>query len=190
VKQYALVLALIGAGRLIELRISRSHQAAMAARGVGVARERGFHWMVLLHAGVLIGSLLEVRHARRPWIPLLGVPMALTLVATSLLRWWVIRTMGGQWTVRVMDAVQLGVVSGGPFRWIRHPNYVAVFVELEAIPLLHGAWMTALVGSLVHLWVLRRRLAVEEEVLLASPAYRAVMASKPRFVPLPSRLRG
>jgi methyltransferase len=82
-----------------------------------------------------------------------------------------------------MDSSALGVVAGGPYRWVRHPNYLAVFAELLALPLIHSAWLTALLGGLAHIWVLRRRIAVEEAVLLANPAYRAAMSHKPRFIP-------
>src|SRR5204863_108279 len=83
-----------------------------------------------------------------------------------------------------------GVVTGGPYRWIRHPNYVAVFVELLALPLVHGAWLTALAGAALHVPVLRRRLALEESVLAADPVYRDLMGRKPRFVPRLGRARG
>jgi methyltransferase len=185
VKIYALLLAAVGIGRLIELRLSRSHQRALATRGIATAAEPHFRWMVLLHAGMLASSGIEVGLAKRPWVPALAIPMALILVGANLLRWWVIRTMGEHWNVRVMDSVHLGVVCEGPFRWIRHPNYVAVFLELEAIPLLHSAWVTALVGGFLHSWVLARRLALEEPILLADLDYRTKMAWKPRFVPSP-----
>ena len=78
-------------------------------------------------------------------------------------------------------------MSDGPFRFVRHPNYVAVFVELAALPLVHGAWLTALAGSALHVLILRRRIALEEKVLLADAGYRAAMGPKPRFIPLPWR---
>jgi methyltransferase len=109
--------------------------------------------------------------------------MGILWLLANTLRWWVIRTMGTHWNVRVMDSTPLGVVTSGPFRWIRHPNYLAVFVELLALPLLHTAWLTALVGGLAHVWVLRQRIAIEERMLLAEATYRALMGSKPRFVP-------
>jgi methyltransferase len=82
-----------------------------------------------------------------------------------------------------MDSLALGVVTGGPYRFVRHPNYVAVFVELAALPLVHGAYLTAILGATVHVWVLRQRIGAEEAVLHADPAYRTAMAAKPRFVP-------
>jgi methyltransferase len=99
------------------------------------------------------------------------------------MRWWVIHTLAGRWSVRVLTPSRIGIVTGGPFRFVRHPNYTAVFVEMLAIPLLHTAWLTALVGAAVHIVVLRFRIQLEESVLMASADYRAAMGEKPRFVP-------
>jgi Uncharacterized protein conserved in bacteria len=98
-------------------------------------------------------------------------------------RWWVIRTLGEHWNVQVVDSTRLGVIVSGPFRFVRHPNYAAVFAEMLALPLIHTAWITALVGSAAHIAVLAQRLATEERVLFADPSYRSAMASKPRFLP-------
>jgi methyltransferase len=187
---YTLLLAAVGLGRLVEMGISRRRQRAMAARGAAKVAEPGFGWMVLLHGGVLVGAALEVWLLERPFIPALGIPMIALFTLANLLRWWVIRTMAEHWNVQVMDSLALGVVASGPFRWIRHPNYLAVFVELLALPLIHTAWLTALLGGLAHVWVLRQRIALEEVVLLANPAYRAAMGHKPRFVPFLDRDNG
>jgi methyltransferase len=95
----------------------------------------------------------------------------------------VIRTLGDHWNVQVMDSTRLGVVTSGPFRFVRHPNYAAVFAEMLSLPLIHMAWITALAGSLAHIGVLSQRLSTEERVLFANPDYRAAMAGKPRFLP-------
>ena len=126
---------------------------------------------------------MEVIVLNRPLIPTLAIAMFVGWLLANGLRWWVIHTLGQHWNVRVMDSVSLGVVTGGPFRVVRHPNYAAVFVELLALPLVHTAWLTALLGSLAHIWVLFQRLAIEEAVLLRNPVYRAAMGDKPRFVP-------
>src|SRR3954451_19984364 len=127
---YTLFLAAVGLGRLIELRISRRHQRALAIRGMVKIAEPHFHHMVLLHAGVLLASALEVWLLRRPFRRALALPAGVMVVLANALRWWVIRTMAGHWNVQVMNSVELGVVTDGPFRWIRHPNYAAVFLEL------------------------------------------------------------
>jgi methyltransferase len=131
--------------------------------------------MVLLHAGMLLAAGLEVWLLRRPFIRALAIPMGILCLLANGLRWWVIGAMAEHWNVQVMDSTHLGVVTGGPFRWIRHPNYLAVFIELLALPLLHSACLTALIGALAHVEVLRQRIAVEEAVLLADPIYRTVM---------------
>ena len=169
--------------RLAEMRISRSHQAQLVAQGAHRVPEPHFRWMVLLHTGVLAGAALETVFLRRPFLPLLAAPMVVLFLAANAVRWWVIRTMKGHWNVQIMDSGQLGIVTAGPFRFIRHPNYAAVFTELLALPLIHTAWLTALLGAVGHVWILSQRLAVEEPVLLANPAYRAAMADKPRFLP-------
>jgi methyltransferase len=139
--------------------------------------------MVALHAGVLIGASLEVTLLHRPFIALLAFPaLALFALATSL-RWWVIRTLGIHWNTEVMESAPLGVVSDGPFRWIRHPNYLGVFLELIALPLIHTAWITAAFAAAGNVFVLRNRLRIEERLLGAVPAYRAAMSGKPRFFP-------
>jgi methyltransferase len=169
--------------RGVELMISRRHQRRLETLGVSRANEPQFQWMVLLHAAVLVGAALEVLLLDRPLIPVLAIAMGTLVALANALRWWVIYTLGTHWNVQVMDSVSLGVVTTGPFRLVRHPNYAAVFIEMAALPLVHTAWITALVGSAGHVWVLSRRLAVEEAVLLRNEDYRATMAHRPRFVP-------
>jgi methyltransferase len=181
---YGVFLLAIGAGRLIELRLSRKHQQAMLARGIKRAPDPAFRWIVALHSTVLAGSFLEVWLFKRPFIPLLAVPMLVLFALANMLRWWVIATMAEHWNVQVMDSLSLGVVTRGPFRYIRHPNYLAVFVELLTVPLIHSAYLTAILGSLAHLLILRSRIVHEEAVLMDDPGYRAAMASKPRFIPV------
>jgi methyltransferase len=177
------VLIAVAVLRGVELVISRRNQRRLEAQGVRKARDPYFHWMVLLHAAVLAGAALEVLWLNRPLIPAVAIVAGALFALANAVRWWVIRTLGAHWNVQVMDSVSLGVISSGPFRLVRHPNYAAVFVELAALPLIHTAWLTALVGSVGHAWVLSRRLAVEEAVLLRNAHYRNTVARKPRFVP-------
>src|SRR5262249_45006162 len=135
------------------------------------------------HTGVLVAAAVEVIALDRPFTLALGVPALAAFALANALRWWVIAALGPHWNVQGVGSLSLGVVTSGPYRFVRPPNYVAVFVELLALPLIHGAWITALVGAALHVPVLRRRLAVEEAVLAADADYRATMAAKPRFVP-------
>jgi methyltransferase len=180
---YLTLLAMVGIGRLAELRISRRNQRQLEKQGVRKLSEPHFRWMVLLHGGVLAGAAVEVTMLHRPLIPALAIPMAVLFVLANILRWWVMGSLAEHWNVEVMASSRVGVVTSGPYRWIRHPNYVAVVMELFALPMMHTAWITALAGTAANLEILRRRLDVEEDVLMADATYRATMGIKPRFLP-------
>ncbi len=180
---YILFVAAVGIGRLLEMRISRRNQHSLLRNGSQRIAEPYFHLMVGLHTGVLIASVVEVLIFGRPFIPALGVPTIALFIACSALRLWVIRTLAGHWNVQVVNSLELGIVTAGPYRYIRHPNYTAVFLELIAIPLIHTAIFTALIGSVAHVWVLYQRIRVEDRMLLANAAYRQAMGTKPRFIP-------
>jgi methyltransferase len=184
---YVILCGVVGVIRLTEMAVSRRHQRALAAGGAPLLPERAFAAMVALHTGVIIGSAIEVAALQRPFVSALGIPALIALALSSLLRWWVIATLGVHWNVRVVRSTGLGIVTGGPYRFVRHPNYVAVFVELLALPLVHGAYLTAVAGTLLHVLVLNRRVALEESVLMADERYRQAFANKPRFVPWPMR---
>lgn len=178
----ALVL-LLAATRLLELRVSRRHREAMLGAGARAIQEPGFAGMTALHVAVLGGAVVETLVLRRSAPAWLGLAAALGVVGAGALRVSAIRSLGEHWNVRVMDSTALGIVTSGPYRFVRHPNYVAVFLELLLLPLVQGAWLTAGLGSALHVFVLRRRIWLEEAVLLESPEYRACMAGKPRFLP-------
>ena len=177
------LLITVGVLRIVELRVSSKHQQQLMSRGATKVKEPNFRWMVALHTAVLISAGLEVVLLKRPFIPALAAVMFVLFVAANSVRWWVISTLGEHWNVQVMDSTRLGVITSGPFRFVRHPNYAAVFTEMFALPLIHTAWLTAIVGSVLDIVVLARRLSTEERVLFANPDYRAAMAGKPRFLP-------
>jgi methyltransferase len=180
---YLLLLVIVALLRIFELRISRRHQRQMVAAGASKINEPRFFWMVSLHTAVLLGAALEVVFLHRPFIPVLAAVCFVIFLAANAVRWWVIRTMGEHWNVQVMNSTSLGVVTTGPFHYVRHPNYAAVFVEMLVLPLIHTAWITAIAGSLAHIVVLSQRLKTEEQVLFSDARYRAAMAGKPRFLP-------
>jgi methyltransferase len=194
VQAYLAVVAAVALLRLAELVVSFRHRRALMGAGATAVHEPRFKWMAALHAAILAGAALEVVTLHRPFVPVLAAPAMLLLIAATWTRWWVIQTLGPHWNVGVVDSTAQGVVDVGPYRWVRHPNYVAVFVELLALPLVHGAWITAVLGSLAHVFVLRDRIAAEDRVLLANPDYAARMGHKPRFIPRrltrPTRLTG
>lgn len=169
--------------RILELRVSQRHRRQLLTQGASKVSEPQFRWMVAIHTVVLISAALEVVLLHRPFIPWMGFTMLAVFIAANLVRLWVVRTMGTHWNVQVMNSTGLGVVTSGPFRFVRHPNYTAVFVEMFSLPLIHTAWITAIIGFVGYAAAVSQRIAVEESVLLANPAYRTAMAGKPRFLP-------
>jgi methyltransferase len=178
----ALVLA-VAALRVFELNLSHRRTAALIAAGASRVPEPHFRAMVALHGGILIGCLIESWLRARPPGAALTLAMLALVLAANALRLWVIATLGRHWNVRIIASLPLGVVSQGPFRLIRHPNYLAVFVELLALPLAGGAWSTAAVGAVLHAWVLQQRIRCEERMLMSDAEYRARMGHKSRFIP-------
>jgi methyltransferase len=160
----ALVLA-VGVERLVELALSKRHAAWAFSRG-GQEFGRGhFPAMVVLHTALLGGAVAEVWMLGRPFLPILGWTVLAIVIASQSLRWWCIATLGRQWNTRVIVVPGLPLVSRGPYRVLRHPNYVAVILEGAALPLVHSAWVTAAGFTVLNAALLARRIQVEERAL-------------------------
>lgn len=161
----ALVLA-TGIERLIELVISARNARAALAQGGREYGIRHFPWMVALHTGLLVACFLEAWLLERPFLPWLGWPMLALVVLSQALRYWCITALGSQWNTRVIVVPGAGMVSRGPYRWMRHPNYVAVAIEGIALPLVYSSWITAVAFTgLNAVLLLRFRIPVEERAL-------------------------
>jgi methyltransferase len=164
---YVLLIAAVGVERIVELVVAERNRRWSRERGGTEFGARHYPVMVVLHTGLLIGCLLEVLLAHRPFVAALGLPMLALVVAAQLLRWWCINTLGRQWNTRVIVVPGAARITGGPYRLIPHPNYVAVIVEGFALPLVHGAWVTALVFTVLNAALLRARIEVENSALAA-----------------------
>ncbi|HWX37745.1 MAG TPA: isoprenylcysteine carboxylmethyltransferase family protein [Candidatus Sulfotelmatobacter sp.] len=180
---YICLLVLVGIGRLAEVGISHRNQSKLIEQGVQKVREPHFPWLVLFHGVVLVAAGAEVLFLHRPLIPALAIPMAALFILSNVLRYWVIYLLAGLWNIQIMDSGRIGIVTSGPYRWVRHPNYVGVVMEIFSLPMIHTAWITAIVGTLGYFEILRRRIEIEDSVLMSNPAYRDAMGDKPRFFP-------
>jgi methyltransferase len=162
---YALLIAVVACERLAELVIARRNLAWSLERG-GVEVGAGHYpVMVVLHTGFLLGCLAEVFLLDRPFLPALGWSMLAIVVAAQVLRWWCITTLGPRWNTRVVVIPGAPRVNGGPYRLFSHPNYVAVVAEGIALPLVHTAWITALVFTVLNAALLTRRITTENAAL-------------------------
>lgn len=161
---------LVALERLAELVVSRRNAAWSMQRGGVETGRRHYLVMVLLHSALLVGALVEVWARRPEFVPALGATMLVLVVASQALRWWCIAVLGPRWNTRVIVVPGLPLVTRGPYRWLAHPNYVAVVIEGFALPLVHSAWITALVFTVANAALLMVRIRVESRALrLADP---------------------
>jgi methyltransferase len=162
---YVVLVLAVAAERLAELVVSQRNLRWSRARG-GVEHGRGHYpAMVVLHTALLAACLLESGLAHRHILAVLAWPMLAAVLATQALRWWCIATLGPRWNTRVVVVPGLPLVARGPYRWLRHPNYVAVVVEGIALPLVGSAWITALVFTGLNAALLRIRITTENAAL-------------------------
>jgi len=162
---YLLLILAVGAERLVELFVARRNMAWSLAHG---GREVGFAqypFMVALHLGLFVGAVAEVWYGNRPFLPWLGWPMLAVVLAAQGLRWWCIRTLGPQWNTRIVVVPGAPRITSGPYRWLAHPNYVAVVAEGVALPLVHTAWITAVTFTVLNAGLLTVRIRVEAAAL-------------------------
>jgi len=166
---FTVLVVLVGLERLAELVVSTRNARWSMERG-GVETGLGHYpFMVVLHTGLLVGALVEA-WVRRPDVPsALAWSMLAVVVLSQALRWWCIATLGRRWNTRVIVVPGLPPVTGGPYRWFSHPNYVAVVLEGIALPLVHAAWITALVFTVLNAPLLTVRIRCENAALATLP---------------------
>jgi len=164
---YVVLILLTGAERVVELVISKRNAARAFAAGGMEFGQRHFPFMVTLHTGFLLACIAEVLFLDRPFIPALGWPMLAIALLAQVGRYWVIHTLGAQWNTRVIVVPGAGrVASAGLYRWLRHPNYWIVAIEGVALPLVHTAWVTAAVFTVLNaVLLLRFRIPIENGAL-------------------------
>jgi methyltransferase len=172
--------------RLGELVVSRRNQHRMKASGFSEKETpAGVRCMVGMHSLWYVAMLVEVSSFPS------AIPASTTWFAASafllaqVLRFWTLRTLGEFWNISVVTTDQDAprFVSHGPYRFIRHPNYVVVIIELATLPLVGGAVWTSLTFSVLNALVLARRIPLEESHLFRVSGYRDVMEAKGRFIP-------
>jgi methyltransferase len=184
---YLGLLIAVAGERLIELRLSTRNARRQLERG---AREYGRgHYlpMVAFHTLFLFSCAGELFWFH-PTIPLaLGGAMLVLALSAQGLRYWAVSTLGDRWNTRIIVRAGDPPVTDGPYCFVRHPNYVAVALELFALPLVHGCWRTALVFSLGNVMLLAVRIPSEERAL--GEAYREAFSDRPRFLPTTQGVR-
>ncbi|HKN00543.1 MAG TPA: isoprenylcysteine carboxylmethyltransferase family protein [Candidatus Binataceae bacterium] len=178
---YLIILLALGAERIVELFIARRNAERAIAAGAIEVGQRHYRAMVIFHTAFLIACGVErlMRgHGAAPAIALIAVTAE---ILAQALRYWVIATLGPRWNTRIIVLPGAQPVTRGPYRFARHPNYVAVAIEMLAVPMIGGAWITAIVFSIGNAILMLVRIPAEERAL--GNSYAGAFGSLPRFIP-------
>jgi methyltransferase len=166
---FTVVVVLVAVERVVEMVVSRRNAAWSFERGGVESGRRHFPVMVVLHTTFLIGMLVEAWW-RRPDVP---GPLAWSMLGVVIVcqagRWWCIQALGHHWNTRVIVVPGTPPVRRGPYRLFSHPNYAIVVVEGVALPLVHAAWVCAVVFTLLNAVLLTVRVRVEADALRSLP---------------------
>ena len=181
---FVALVGLVGVQRLWELQKSRVHELAILKAGGREHAPRQMAVMRALHGAWLAAMVIEVLALHRPFNPPVAALALTVFTVGQVLRAVAMRTLGGRWTVKIMTLPGVPAATHGIFRWLRHPNYVGVVLEIVALPLVHGAWLTAVCFTVANGALLRARIVAEERALTQDSGYGALSSRSLR------RLRG
>ena len=179
---YLVLLGAVAFQRVLELVISRRNVRTAFARGGFEVGQRHYGVMMFFHTAFLLSCAAEAIWLHRPFPGAAGFAAFAGVLLAQALRYWAIATLGWRWNTRVIVVPGEPPVTSGPYRFVRHPNYLAVIAEILLLPLVHGAWVTALAFSVGNAVLLQVRIRSEEEAL--GSTYASAFARRPRFIPL------
>jgi methyltransferase len=152
--------------RFVELYISKRNAAWSFKQGGIEYGADHYKWMVIMHTLFLVAILLEYFWFGSDLAAGIRLGAVVLAVLCQVSRWWIIQTLGYQWNTRVIIVPGLTRVLAGPYKFLKHPNYVVVALETAVLPLVFGSWRTSLVFSILNAWMMTVRLRVENSALL------------------------
>lgn len=179
-RAYLALVALVALERGAELWLTRRNARRALARGAVEAGRGHYPAMVAVHALFLAACIAEALAFPAPPPPA-ALLFAAGVVAAQALRWWAVAALGDRWSTRILVVPGEPPVTRGPYRFLRHPNYLAVSLEVACLPLAWGSWRGALLFSLANAALLAVRIPAEERAL--GPAYAAALGHRRRLLP-------
>ncbi|MFC4618853.1 isoprenylcysteine carboxyl methyltransferase family protein [Camelliibacillus cellulosilyticus] len=184
---FIVLILFVACQRMVELVIAKRNERRLRAMGAYEIGGEHYKWIVLLHAlflFVLISEVLLFHKKPAPWF---WIPFGVFLIA-QVARVWAIMSLGLFWNTKIIILPGADVVARGPYRYVRHPNYLIVFLEILTLPLIFQAYFTAILFTLLNaVFIIGVRVPDEEKALFEVTNYRERMAHKHRFIPRPPR---
>lgn len=161
---FYIVFSLVITQRLVELFVARRNKQLLFAQGAYEVGAKHYPFMLALHIGFFVSLLVEVIFSNLTPSPYFSLLLLLFLVVQSL-RIWCIASLGKFWNTKIIVLPGMKTVAKGPYKFIRHPNYVIVSLEIILLPLLFQAFITAVLFTVLNLWMLSVRVPIEESAL-------------------------
>ena len=178
------IVAAIIVQRLFEVRLSDRNKAEILQRGGQEHGDNLLGAVKLLQVSWWIAMIAEVWYLDRPFIPVLAAVALTATIAGQILRYLSMQALEWRWTLPIMTVSGMPVVESGVYRYVRHPNWLGVILEIAFLPLIHSAYLTGIAFSLANAWLMSRRIQTEEQALGENTNYTAAFADKPRFIPV------
>ncbi|HZH61061.1 MAG TPA: isoprenylcysteine carboxylmethyltransferase family protein [Metabacillus sp.] len=178
---YIIFLFLI-AQRITELFIARKNEKWMVNRGGIEHGKDHYPYIVSLHVLFLISYFWEVQIFQRELTELWYVIFPI-LFFTQLIRYWAVFSLGSYWNTKIIIVPGDVVISRGPYKFIKHPNYMVVAAEILFLPLLFHAYITAVLFTILNVVMMTIRIPAEEHALQTNTNYQDVFSNKKRFLP-------
>jgi methyltransferase len=183
IQVFVAFVGLVALQRLAELRLSRRNERRLRELGAREHASGHFVAMQLLHTLWFVSVILEVIWLQPRFELWVSAPAALGFGIGQCLRYAAIRALGRRWSVRIFTVPGAPPIAQGVYRYLRHPNYLGVVLEIAALPLMHSAWRSALVFSLANAVLLAVRIRKEEQALSGNGGYDEALGPLPRFWP-------
>ncbi|MDJ0596496.1 MAG: isoprenylcysteine carboxylmethyltransferase family protein [Pleurocapsa sp. MO_226.B13] len=159
------IIAAVILQRLWELRLSRHNEAYILAQGGKKHSDNLLGMVKVLQISWWVAMLLEVWCLDRPFIPLLAAIGILATVTGQILRYLSMQALGYRWTLPIITLPGIPPVRKGIYRYLRHPNWLGVILEIAGLPLFHGAYLTAIFFSIANAFLIGKRMHTEELAL-------------------------
>ena len=161
---FSISLLFVISQRLIELIIAKRNEKILKAQGAIEFDKNGYKAIAVMHVAFFISLISEKVFFQRT-LNTYWIVFAVLFTGAQVLRYWAIKGLGVYWNTKILVLPNHKLVNSGPYKYLRHPNYIAVVIEFAVIPLIFSCYLTAFVFSVINLILLRRRIKIEEDAL-------------------------
>lgn len=163
-KLFWIIITILALQRIIELLIARRNERFVRSKGAKEYDAKGYNIIVFIHIGFFISLTLEYLLLAKTLSPF-WPPLLVLIILAQILRYWAIGSLGYFWNTKILITPNTKAVNTGPYKYMKHPNYLAVVIEIALIPLIFSCYITAVLFTILNAFILRRRIRIEERAL-------------------------